>query len=239
LRPVVIALGIAVGAAGYATAQGRGEGGVVLRDDTPVYIGSTSDKVEATLMRGDAVAGITTAGIFGQHFEFEEDDGRLHVYYFRAPKYEGIGYTAWMDPGDLARFLYDCGCDTDSKGECRPYKTEFIKGRWNACFREAWAAKVASLDAVVREGTVEVGGSASAAGEDPSGARAAAEKPLTNDDVLALVALDLGDDLVVAKIQQVPSEALDVSTEALIELKQAGVSKLVLDAMIKRAALRK
>lgn len=133
-------------------AQGKGEGGVVLRDGAPIYSGSTKNDVVVTLKRGDAVAGITTEGIFGQHFEFEEDDGRLHVFYFKPPKYEGIGFTGWMDPNDIARFLYDCGCDTESKGECRPYKTEFLKGRRNACFREAYQKKLAELEAQPQHG---------------------------------------------------------------------------------------
>lgn len=222
-----------------SSAQGKGEGAVVLRDGAPIYAGSTSDKVQATLKKGDAVAGITTSGIFGSHFEFEEDDGRLHVFYFKPPKYEGIGYTGWMDPADLSRFLYDCGCDTESKGECRPYKTEFLTGKWNACFREAWQAKLAALEAQPAKTEVP----SQLTGQRPAASASApappAEKPLTNDDVIALVKLDLGDDIVISKIQQAPVEALDVSTEAIIKLKQAGVSKAVIDAMIKRASQRK
>lgn len=220
-------------------AQGKGEGGVVLRDGAPIYSGSTKNDVVATLKRGDAVAGITTEGIFGQHFEFEEDDGRLHVFYFKPPKYEGIGFTGWMDPNDLARFLYDCGCDTESKGECRPYKTEFLKGRWNACFREAYQKKLAELEAHPQSGgSVQPPAGGSSSGAAP-GAQPPAEKPLTNDDVLALVKLDLGDDIVISKIQQAPAEALDLSTEAIIKLRNQGVSKAVIDAMLKRVSQRK
>ena len=43
----------------------------------------------------------------------------------------------------------------------------------------------------------------------------------------------------IAKIQQAPVEALDVSTDALIKLKGEGISKAILDAMIKRASIRK
>ncbi len=49
---------------------------------------------------------------------------------------------------------------------------------------------------------------------------------------------DLGDDLVIGKIRQAPWKALDVSTDALVRLKQQGVSKAVLDAMLKRAGER-
>jgi hypothetical protein len=64
------------------------------------------------------------------------------------------------------------------------------------------------------------------------------EKPLANADVIAIAAAGLGDDVAISKIQQAPKEALEVSTDALIALKRAGVSKPVIDAMIKRVAQR-
>ncbi|GEM_PF-7080400 len=70
-----------------------------------------------------------------------------------------------------------------------------------------------------------------------SGGVYADEKPLTNDDVIALTKAGLGDDIVVSKIQQVPKETLDVSTDALIALKK-DISKPVIDAMIKRVSQR-
>ncbi|MGH9441432.1 MAG: hypothetical protein ACRD16_04095 [Thermoanaerobaculia bacterium] len=72
----------------------------------------------------------------------------------------------------------------------------------------------------------------SAAVADKSG------KPLTNADVTALASAGLGDDVIIAKIQQAPKEALDVSTDGLIALKKAGVSKTVIEAMIRRADKR-
>lgn len=220
-------------------AQGKGEGGVVLRDGAPVYSGSTTSTVVATLKWGDAVAGVTTAGIFSRHFEFEEEDGRIPVFCFKPPNYEGIGEIGWMDPNDVARFLYDCGCDTESKGECRPYKTEFLKGRWNACFREAYQKKLAELEGQAQHEAGPRARTGGAPGRATPGQQPPKEKALTNDDVVALVKLDLGDDLVIAKIQQAPVEALDVSTEAIVKLRQQGVSKAVIDAMLKRASQRK
>jgi hypothetical protein len=61
----------------------------------------------------------------------------------------------------------------------------------------------------------------------------AAEKPLTNDDVVAMIKAGLGDDLVIAKIETSRELSLDVSPDALIKLKKAGISKGVLDAMIR------
>jgi hypothetical protein len=64
----------------------------------------------------------------------------------------------------------------------------------------------------------------------------AVEKPLTNDDVLAMVKADLGDELTISKIKQAPAVDLDVSADALIRMKKQGASKAVIDAMMKRAA---
>ena len=70
------------------------------------------------------------------------------------------------------------------------------------------------------------------------GSRGSGEMALTNDDVVTMLEADLGDDLVIAKIQQAPQEALNVSPEALVRLKKQGVPKAVLDAMLKRASPR-
>jgi len=48
----------------------------------------------------------------------------------------------------------------------------------------------------------------------------AIEKPLTNDDVLAMIKAGLGDDLVIAKINSARELNLDVSPETLIKLKK-------------------
>ncbi len=61
----------------------------------------------------------------------------------------------------------------------------------------------------------------------------AIEKPLTNDDVLAMIKAGLGDDLVISKINSARELNLDTSPDALIKLKKSGVSKAVLDAMIR------
>jgi len=232
---VVLSAG-ALGLALPASGQGKGEGAIVIRDNAPVYRGSTGDKTEATLQRGDFVAGITTAGLLGKHYEFEEDDGRVHVSYFRPPKKEGTPWTAWMDPADLATFLYDCGCDKKTNEECSPYKAEFVTHKWNACYREARDRKLAELQ--VKAEAPGAGGQTPPTSGGASPQRPA-EKPLTNDDVVALIKLDLGDETVIAKIRQAPAEAMDVSTDALVRLKKAGAGKAVIDAMIKRVGERR
>ena len=67
---------------------------------------------------------------------------------------------------------------------------------------------------------------------------APAEEALTNSDILAMAKADLGDAVIAARIQQAPQEKLDVTTDALIQLKQQGVSKAVIEAMVKRTAQR-
>ncbi len=62
------------------------------------------------------------------------------------------------------------------------------------------------------------------------------EKPLTNDDVVAMIKAGLGDDLVIAKIGSARELNLDVAPETLIKLKKEGVSKAVLDAMIRSSS---
>lgn len=237
LSMVVITLAVAA-MAPNSSAQGRGDGGIVVRENAPVYKTSTSDTPEIQLNRGDAVAGITTQGILGTRYQFEEENGRLHVLYFKPGVSVGAYYWGWMVPGDLVRFFYDCGCDSGEDRGCRPTSTKWMKFRWNTCFIEARDAKKLDLEArsTGAQGDPTATGSSAPA---PAGVAAPIEKPLTNDDVLSLVRLDLGDDLVIAKIQQAPSEALDVSTDALVKLKANGVSKEVLDSMIKRAGQRK
>jgi len=60
----------------------------------------------------------------------------------------------------------------------------------------------------------------------------AADKSLTNDDVVALTKAGFDDATIVAKINQSGREALDTSVDGLIRLKKAGVTKAVLDAML-------
>lgn len=59
---------------------------------------------------------------------------------------------------------------------------------------------------------------------------------LTNKEVMKLIELDLGDEIVIAKIKNAPKVTLDVSTDALLALKKSKVSSPVIAAMIERAA---
>jgi hypothetical protein len=59
---------------------------------------------------------------------------------------------------------------------------------------------------------------------------------LSNDDVVKLVELDLGDDVVIAKINQAPAVVFMLETDDLVSLKQRGVSRDVIAAMLKRSS---
>ena len=63
-------------------------------------------------------------------------------------------------------------------------------------------------------------------------AATATDKPLTNDDVIAMVKAGLDSTTVIAKISQAGRSGLDTSVDALIKFKKAGVNKEIIDAML-------
>lgn len=63
----------------------------------------------------------------------------------------------------------------------------------------------------------------------------AQEAPLTNADVVKLCKLGLGDEVVIAKINQAETVNFNLDTDALVNLKERGVSKDVIAAMLKRS----
>lgn len=64
------------------------------------------------------------------------------------------------------------------------------------------------------------------------------EAPLANSDVVKLTKLGLGDQIVIGKINQAPTIAFDLSTDGLVQLKNAGVTANVIAAMLERATHR-
>jgi hypothetical protein len=63
-----------------------------------------------------------------------------------------------------------------------------------------------------------------------------AEDPaLTNADVIKLSKAGLGDDLIMAKVQQAQKVDFKLETDDIIQLKQAGVHQEVISAMLKRS----
>jgi hypothetical protein len=212
---------------GPVSGQRKGEGALVIRDGAPGYKKKTGTEVTRTFARGEAVAGFHKE-FLATTYEFFEEEGRVRVLFPKPGS--ALMLDAWMDPADLATFVYDC-CDD----ECLPVKGSFKRAEWNACFKGGLERARASLS-VSRPAAPAA--SKAAAKPVAQGAAGAAEKPLTNADVVAMVKAELGDDLVISKIRQAPREALDVSSDALVSLKKQGVSKAVLDAMLRRAGER-
>jgi hypothetical protein len=63
-----------------------------------------------------------------------------------------------------------------------------------------------------------------------------AEKPLNNAEIVKLTKADLGDAVIIAKIKSAAAVEFATGTDDLVKLKQAGVSKDVITAMIDRSA---
>jgi len=132
-----------------AETQGRGEGGIVISDNVPIYFSSDGDRQRATAARGDVV-GAESSALAGD-FYFVEKNGRVKVTFFGNPEQVGIPSYGWIDPKQLSKFSYDCSCSAD-KG-CAPTRTRGLRGKftmsseWNTCFQEARDAHLATLRA--------------------------------------------------------------------------------------------
>lgn len=212
---------------GPVSGQRKGEGALVTRDGAPGYKKKTGTEVTRTFARGEAVAGFHKE-FLATTYEFFEEEGRVRVLFPKPGS--ALMLDAWMDPADLATFVYDC-CDD----ECLPVKASLKRAEWNACFKEGLERARASLPVSRPTAPAASKAAAKPVAQQVAGA---AEKPLTNADVVAMVKAELGDDLVISKIRQAPREALDVSSDALVSLRKQGVSRAVLDAMLRRAGER-
>lgn len=67
-------------------------------------------------------------------------------------------------------------------------------------------------------------------------ASAAKEAPLSNEDVIRLTKLQLGNEVIIAKIRQAADVSFDLTTDGLVTLKQSAVSGPVISAMLERSA---
>jgi hypothetical protein len=129
--------------------QGRGEGGIVISDNVPIYSSSDGDRQVATALRGDVVG--AQSSILARDYYFSEKDGRVQVMFFGNVEQVGLPHHGWIDPKQLSKFSYDCSCSED-KG-CLPTRTRGLRGKftmsseWNTCFQEARNAQLASLQA--------------------------------------------------------------------------------------------
>ena len=68
-------------------------------------------------------------------------------------------------------------------------------------------------------------------------APAKSEAAFSNKDVIKLAKLELGDDVVIGKIKQAADVAFDLTTDGLVQLKQAGVSSRVISAMLEKTTV--
>lgn len=119
---------------------------------------------------------------------------------------------------------------------------ESQSGRWKVMVTSDATAPVGPLAGMVTVSTgipeepefrIPVTGIVTAAGQTGTGT--ITEAGMTNEEVVKLVAADLGDEIVIAKIKNSAVARLDVSTDALVALKDKKVSKTVITAMIERA----
>jgi hypothetical protein len=65
------------------------------------------------------------------------------------------------------------------------------------------------------------------------------EAPFANEDVIKLTKLQLGDEVIVAKIKQAAEVSFDLTTDGLVKLKQSAVSGPVISAMLERSTPKK
>jgi hypothetical protein len=146
---LVLAAMLVAGAPAVADTQGRGEGGIVIADNVPIYKSSDGDRVMGTCVRGDIVAAMSS--ILARDFVFSEKNGRVQVTFFPNAEQTGLPWTGWIDPKQLSKFSYDCSCSAD-KG-CMPTRTRGLRGKitmdseWNTCFQEARDTHLAALKA--------------------------------------------------------------------------------------------
>ena len=225
-----------IAASSSAFAQGRAEGGILIRDNVSIYMSSSGPKTrDSELPRGMAVGGVTTSMKMDTAYQFEEDEDRVHVIYVVPTdkgNQESIIRYGWMDKADLSNFTYECGCPSSlSKNRCYPLvQSGFVSATYHVCFKEGASKKLAELRLTWAQDAAPINNAVS---------QASIEKSLTNDDIVTLSKAGLGDEIVVSKIQQVPRESLDVTIDTLIKLRSEGLGKSILDAMVKRAGLRK
>jgi hypothetical protein len=126
-----------------STDTGKGQGAIVITDGATVYKNSSGNEAfSAKLEKGYALAGVTTFSRLVESYQFENENGRVHV--FGVVK-GGRAAMGWMNRTDLSSFFtYECGCGlVDAK--CSPHSVEGWHYRYNVCFEEARDKKLAEL----------------------------------------------------------------------------------------------
>jgi hypothetical protein len=124
---------------------GKGQGAFVITEGATVYKNSHGDEsYSKKLEKGFVVAGVTTLARMVTGYQFENEEGRVHVF---AVTNVGGAAMGWMNRADLSPyFTYECGCGlVDAK--CSPHSLEGSHFRWNVCFEEARDKKLAEMKA--------------------------------------------------------------------------------------------
>lgn len=133
-------------ASAYAQSKdtGKGQGAIVITEGATVYKNSQGDEAyPKKLEKGFALAGISTLARMVSSYQFEEENGRVHV--FAVTKVGGAA-QGWMNRADLSSyFTYECGCGLVN-AKCSPHALEGLHYRWNICFEEARDKKLADLE---------------------------------------------------------------------------------------------
>jgi len=145
----ILVFAFAIVAASPLWAAGKGQGALVNRDGAPVYQTAEASSPVVVLNRGKAVSAISGNIILKPDYRFDEGEGgRVRVNYFATADDRGKFQIGFMDPHDLSKFTYDCGCRKDA-GDCSPFDTRGLKFSfsWNVCFQEARDAKLDQLQA--------------------------------------------------------------------------------------------
>jgi hypothetical protein len=228
-----------------------------------IYAHAEGPEIESEASQSQLVAGITTpqthgliprfaaVGLLSHTYVFDTSHGRVHVVYFTEAKQSGTVKTAWMDPADLQTFTYMRFKWNSCFLHARDTVLAEQPGAPGAppASGDTAASAATAPQAVVPNDDEDKPLTADAIAKLTSGGKfddQTADKPsgsahpgkqtkgLTNEDIIKLVKAELGDKVVIDKIRSSPGDKLDTSTDALIRLKKAGVSKAVIEAMIKR-----
>ncbi len=125
-----------------STGTGKGQGAIVIHENALLYKDSQGEAAYGKLDMWEAVGGVQTWAKTVLSYQFEEADGRAHVF---ALGTSGVMYKGWIDSAHLSSyFTYECGCGM-ADAVCAPHMTARSGWKWNLCFTEARDRKLAEL----------------------------------------------------------------------------------------------
>lgn len=131
-------------ASGQSKHKGKGQWAFVMNHAAPIYKDSEGDALLGKLPKGMALAGITTMARMVESYQFEDENGRVHI--LGLNEKEGSAFQGWMNRSDLSPYYtYECGCGLKN-AECSPHVLERFHYKWNICFEEAYQAKLAEME---------------------------------------------------------------------------------------------